>query len=142
MGNVSRQEKAELEEKVKRFIEKGIPEDLIQRTCNISKSTYYRIYRKVIKSILKRFEPREDDIQVYYVLLQKSFEDAYNINKQIMDDPKASNLERSRASELTCVARAQQLKFAETGPTFRPQLPTARTIEVKELPESPEHTSR
>jgi hypothetical protein len=55
-------------------------------------------------------------------MLKKALEDCYRINYQIANDTKKSQRARSIASEMFVVARAQLVKLAENGPTFKPQL--------------------
>lgn len=55
-------------------------------------------------------------------MLKKALEDCYRINYQIANDTKKSPRARSIASEMFVVARAQLVKLAEKGPTFKPQL--------------------
>lgn len=82
-----------------------------------------RYKKRIQKEIVKNYEREsKDSTQYEYAMLKKALEDCYRINYQIANDTKKSPRARSIASEMFVVARAQLVKLAEKGPTFKPQL--------------------
>ena len=82
------------------------------------------IYRYYLKKYFEFIDEREnkDSTEYEYAMLKKALEDCYRIHYQIANDTKKSPRARSIASEMFVVARAQLVKLAEKGPTFKPQL--------------------
>jgi len=122
LAKVSRQSREKLTNEIRDLLNLGVSEDHIISHLKIGRATFFRYKKRVIKQIIKQWEPRDDEIEYQYAMLRKSLEDCYRINYQIANDIKKSPLARSKASEMFVVARAQLVRLAEKGPIFKPQL--------------------
>ena len=105
---------------------------LYDTTLKIPKEEVLRLTKEVRKlinlgisddKIIKTYEKEsKDSTQYEYAMLKKALEDCYRINYQIATDVKIPPRARIIASEMFVIARAQLVRLAEKGPTFKPQL--------------------
>ena len=123
LAKISKEEALRLTKEVRKLIYLGIPEDKIIKDLKISRVTFFRYKKRIKEEIIKTYEKESKDATQYeYAMLKNALEDCYRINYQIANDNKKSPRARSIASEMFVVARAQLVKLAEKGPTFKPQL--------------------
>ena len=120
---IPKEEVLRLTKEVRKLINLGISDDKIIKDLKISRMTFFRYKKRIKEEIIKTYEKEsKDSTQYEYAMLKKALEDCYRINYQIATDVKIPPRARIIASEMFVIARAQLVRLAEKGPTFKPQL--------------------
>lgn len=127
----TQEEQERITQNVYYLVSKGLSnEDIIQK-LSLDDATFFRYKKKVVKQIIKAFKPNPNEIEYNKAMLVKALEDCYSINKQIAEDPNVQPHERTAASEMFVVARAQLRKLSEQG-YVKPQLPVKNYVHMGE----------
>lgn len=121
MAKISREQKDELEAKIKSLLNAGAYDHQIVSALDINIRTLYRYKKKFIKEVVRYHKPYPQEIEDQYALLKQSLEETYQVNKQIMMNTKYSPQARTAASEMASIARGQIALLAKEG-YVRPQL--------------------
>ena len=112
--------------KVRDYINAGISEQNICKFMNISRPTFYRLKKRVIREIVKQNIIDPEQLEQETALYRKSLEDCYRINTYIAQDINKSASERTNASVTAAIARAEIVELVKKG-----AIPKNRVIEVR-----------
>ena len=129
MPAISKEEQERLRSRVRELLRLGLDEDLIIRQLEISRAAFFRYKKQVINDIKRYYKPKDGELDAYKSMVMKALEDAYNVNKQIMNDSRNSPQSRSLAAEMTTVYRAQQCKLVEEG-YIKPYIEPVKKVSV------------
>ena len=109
----------------------GLNDEQIINTLKIEPRTYRRHKARIIKEFTKIWEKENKDAAMYrFAKHQKTLEDCYNINLQIVNNDKASFRDKQESSKIMVVCSAQLARLARDGPVFEPALPN-KVIEIE-----------